>query len=339
MSANRLDWVDVARGIGIILVVYGHVFRGVASSETMGTGSPLWGLDYAIYSFHMPLFFLLSGLFAEASYRKGAKRFWVSKLMLIVYPYFLWSVIEGVIRLSLPGATNGDFTLDKLLAIGWQPIAPYWFLYSLFLSQAIFVFTRRFDLRLVLGLGFAVYVASEITRNGSHDISVFHDTARGFLFYGLGVWAARQDLSFRHWSMTVALLGLLAFLALTALGYWLGLAYEALLPSALAGILVTVAVAQNIGPVVLSETLRVFGRNSMAIYVMHIIAAAGVRAVLMKIPPLRDPVVLLSVGTLAGLLLPLLALVVIDRLGLGPWLGLSMPRKPIKERDRQAKRV
>lgn len=48
----RLDWVDALKGIGIIAVVAGHVW-------TRG-----WMRD-AIYSFHMPLFFILSGYTAR----------------------------------------------------------------------------------------------------------------------------------------------------------------------------------------------------------------------------------------------------------------------------------
>lgn len=48
----RLDWVEGARGIGIIAVVIGHVW----------TGGPLRD---AMYSFHMPLFFLLSGMMSR----------------------------------------------------------------------------------------------------------------------------------------------------------------------------------------------------------------------------------------------------------------------------------
>ncbi|MDI1295578.1 MAG: acyltransferase family protein, partial [bacterium] len=51
-SHYRLDWVDVARGIGILAVVIGHVW-------TRG------GVRDAVYSFHMPLFFLLSGMMAR----------------------------------------------------------------------------------------------------------------------------------------------------------------------------------------------------------------------------------------------------------------------------------
>ncbi len=48
----RLDWVDVARGIGIVAVVAGHIW----------TRGPVRD---ALYSFHMPLFFLLSGLLSR----------------------------------------------------------------------------------------------------------------------------------------------------------------------------------------------------------------------------------------------------------------------------------
>lgn len=49
---SRLDWVDAARGIGILLVVIAHVWaRGPVRD--------------AIYAFHMPLFFLLSGYCAR----------------------------------------------------------------------------------------------------------------------------------------------------------------------------------------------------------------------------------------------------------------------------------
>ena len=49
----RLDWVDVARGLGILAVVLGHVW-------TRGS------LRDAMYSFHMPLFFLLSGMLSRS---------------------------------------------------------------------------------------------------------------------------------------------------------------------------------------------------------------------------------------------------------------------------------
>jgi len=53
---SRLSWVDVAKGIGIILVVYGHIARGLVSAHLMPDDAVFRMVDSAIYSFHMPLF-------------------------------------------------------------------------------------------------------------------------------------------------------------------------------------------------------------------------------------------------------------------------------------------
>lgn len=49
---KRLDYLDIAKGIAIFLVVMGHA--------VLAFDTPYWRL--AIYAFHMPLFFLVSGM-------------------------------------------------------------------------------------------------------------------------------------------------------------------------------------------------------------------------------------------------------------------------------------
>ena len=46
---KRIEWVDIAKGIGMILVVYGH------------TSIPKF-LSNWIWSFHMPMFFIIAGM-------------------------------------------------------------------------------------------------------------------------------------------------------------------------------------------------------------------------------------------------------------------------------------
>ena len=50
---NRYEHIDIARGIAILLVILGH------SCTTLD------GVNRVILSFHMPLFFLLSGIFSK----------------------------------------------------------------------------------------------------------------------------------------------------------------------------------------------------------------------------------------------------------------------------------
>ena len=60
---ERNAWVDYAKAIGIILVVYGHVARGVFNAGLPMDEDNYLLIDSIIYSFHMPLFFFLSGLY------------------------------------------------------------------------------------------------------------------------------------------------------------------------------------------------------------------------------------------------------------------------------------
>ena len=62
-SSTRLAWMDAARGAGIVLVVLGHTERGLLNGELLVHVDEYAWLDNRIYAFHMPLFFLLSGIF------------------------------------------------------------------------------------------------------------------------------------------------------------------------------------------------------------------------------------------------------------------------------------
>ena len=88
--AERLSWLDVLKGIGIVLVTIGHIY----SNRTIFN----W-----LYSFHMPLFFLAAGwVYKEKTVITDIKR----RIQTIVVPYFsfgllvllYWQVIEKRFR-------------------------------------------------------------------------------------------------------------------------------------------------------------------------------------------------------------------------------------------------
>ena len=80
ISVKRIEWVDVAKGIGIFLVVLGH------------TSAQLRNL---IYGFHMPLFFFLSGVvFNKEKY--SIKGFVKSRFNSLILPYIFFYVLTYV---------------------------------------------------------------------------------------------------------------------------------------------------------------------------------------------------------------------------------------------------
>ena len=96
---SRIEWVDYAKGIGIILVVYAHLLSSGYHAGLDIKESFFFFSDSLVYSFHMPLFFLLAGLFAGQSYlKRGVKSFLVHKVQVLGYPCLIWSVIQLVVE-------------------------------------------------------------------------------------------------------------------------------------------------------------------------------------------------------------------------------------------------
>jgi fucose 4-O-acetylase-like acetyltransferase len=87
------------------------VLRGLLNGNVMTWTPTSRFIDAWIYSFHMPLFFFLSGLFL---FRSVAEKSWGSfvadKIRTIAYPYFIWSVMTLMIKAALGATTNHPYT-------------------------------------------------------------------------------------------------------------------------------------------------------------------------------------------------------------------------------------
>lgn len=94
---KRLEYIDQMKGFAILLVVVGHVFEFSFRAQGEDYVSP-W--HDVIYSFHMPLFAFLSGLFIRgidgvAMLRKLAERFLIP-MIVIGGTYTLWRGLDLV---------------------------------------------------------------------------------------------------------------------------------------------------------------------------------------------------------------------------------------------------
>ncbi|MGI4950341.1 MAG: acyltransferase family protein [Janthinobacterium lividum] len=339
--AGRVDWIDAARGIGIVLVVVGHVEGGLVDAGIQAASSWAWP-GYVIYCFHMPLFFWLAGLNVPHSLARGTRGFLPGKLWTIAYPYALWSVIQGLVLVAASSVTNGQAHAGDLLAIGWRPMGQFWFLYVLMAYQVLALLLRNRP-GLLAGLAVIAFVGGALLPQGGLGERLSHN----LLFFAAGVLLSARMLSvrllpvhalavralvpatttIRDRNLPAWILGGAAGLGLAAAlsGPRDGMNFDAplALPAAVCGIVLTVALAQALrGPALrLAVTL---GRMSMTIYVMHVLAAAGTRIVLLKLQVAPSPVLFLFACTLVGVGAPMIVHVVLaraDRLsvfGLGP---------------------
>lgn len=125
VNNNRIHWIDMAKGIGMFLVMVGHMETGL--------------LGRWIYSFHMPLFFFLSGYVFNAKYSPFT--FIKKKLYGMVLPYFtlgttliLFRVLYEYLRGEL---YNGFFSKFKQLLTQYRAWS-LWFVAVLLVTEVMF---------------------------------------------------------------------------------------------------------------------------------------------------------------------------------------------------------
>lgn len=319
-SAARYLWQDAAKGIGIFLVVLGHMERGLVSAGTLQDAR--WQLfDFALYTFHMPLFMFLAGLNVPNSLAKGTTYFRRSKIVSVLYPYVFWSLLSGMVMAALSHVTNNAFDPRQMLYIAWAPISPFWFLYAIFLFMML---ASVLPLRLFLVLASVAFLAGEWLPRDNFGHQLLHFP----LFFVAGMALGRPDLRDRMRIGGGVAAGLTLLAAATiAVGHHHGFGnYNSvlMLPAALGGIAAVLWISQRLEGV---AALVATGTMSMAIYVMHILAGAGAQIVLMKIlhvPPIGWLYLVLC--TAIGMGAPVVAYLVMKRLGLLPVFGLALGR-------------
>lgn len=117
MSEKRLVYLDALKGILIMLVILGHVIQTSISDYQHNV------LFRLIYSFHMPLFFLISGYLTYKGKYDGklvSKRF-----VQCIIPFISWAFL-------LPILETGIWNLSRTANILLYPDNGLWFLYNLF---------------------------------------------------------------------------------------------------------------------------------------------------------------------------------------------------------------
>ena len=333
MSGRDL-WVDYAKGIGIVLVVYGHVARGVHSAGLPIDEKPFRLVDSVIYSFHMPLLFFLSGLFFVVSlHRQGAGGLLAGKLRTVALPYLVWSILQGLVEVLLSQYTNGHVTLVEVFSLLWQPRAQFWFLYVLFfMFLGATVIYRWLPVRVhgtVAALACLAAVFAEYLPGGMPLGIVI----QYFPYFAAGVLFNTLDMSSLAVTGRRIVFALAAFVTIQYAVHMVGVAPVPPLAGNVLGL--ALAGISVLSVITLCRWLERFrldwlarlGQASLAIYVMHILAGSSIRIILQKFIGIDWVAVHLVVGTLAGMGLPLIVLRLADRIGMSSWLGLG--KRPI----------
>ncbi len=102
---KRIEWIDTTKAIGMFLVFYGHYVEGT-------NGIALMQFRF-IYSFHMPMFFIISGFFAKKQIDtiKYVKKLFLQRIV----PVLSFGVIFIPLWLLYYRYYQGDFLIKEVI--------------------------------------------------------------------------------------------------------------------------------------------------------------------------------------------------------------------------------
>ena len=324
---QRAAYIDIAKGLLIILVVVGHVWQAVYHNGILRNEVVYHMVDNWIYSFHMPAFFLLSGLFAMHSARRPAGEFIMHKLRTIAYPYLLWSVLQSSLQLLMKGSTTNTLTITDILKIPVYPQMQFWFLFALFYIFLLFIFLKQLTSSRTVFLGTGILLFILFHQGCGVGSVAFTYLSRYFIYFAIGI--SCSDFLLLHGieklpGRVVLFFSVLLLLAVSFVTPYPSNVSHALVRAwegplvALPGTFFILSVALLLFSVskAVSNVLVFLGNRSLEIFVAHTIFAAGFRIVLLRIAGVDSVIVHVLGGTAVGLGGPLILVYLAKRFGL-----------------------
>ncbi len=333
--AGRWAQLDALKGLGIVLVVLGHGINGLVAAHRVPADGWMAGLHYVIYLFHMPLFFLLSGLFFERRLDDSAAGFVRQLWVRLLWPYFLWASLQLALiawagpMVNVPAAWNAW----RVVELAWAPASQYWFLHALALFQiGAYVLGRLGGPGAWLPAALLLLVLAAALVAGGAAGGSYLPFAAWFLV-GAAVGAPRFAQGWHRlqaWGPRRAGLPLSGLLVLLCLVQVPGLRQHgvgyhdlAALGAQLAGLAAAIACCARLNGTRAALLLTWLGRRSMSIFLLHVMVVAGCRIVLWRLAPELPAAFVLALSVSLGVLLPCGAAWLAQRAGLSALLGLD----------------
>ena len=305
-SAARIDWVDYAKGICIILVVMMHSTLGV--EKAVGEISWLHGFIEWARPFRMPDFFLISGLFLASRIDRPWRAYLDTKLLHFAYFYILWMSIQFAFKGYGIYLSEGLAGMLQAYALGLiEPFGTLWFIYMLAIFFVVVKALRAVPPVLVFVA--AAFLEMAPIETGSLLVDEF---ASRFVYFFAGYWLSTHVFAFAAAAGRKPLPIMVSGLVLWGLandvlvgGGWASLPAVSLVLGFI-GAAAVVSIGVLFAKTRFAEPIRYCGENSIVIYLAFFLFMAASRELLLKTGAVADLGVVSLLVTAAGLIGPIL---------------------------------
>lgn len=351
MTSQRDQTVDIAKGITIVLIVLSHAIVGVWTAEAVDDEAR-GALMPALYVVHIVVFAFLSGLFVARGVEKsGAAGYLASRAALFVWLYLLWTLLQRGARVVGGPFSANQASPVELLKV-WRPEGQLWFLPWLLAATILVVLARPWVSPLRRwGLLAATSVMALLVWGWEPNVVAVQGLAiTPFFVAGAILRGERMTSLVTRSGMPTLLVAAVGSGALYALV--IRVAHFAMPTAAspdrspvplawgvlgsVSGLVLVLAVSALLARAPGTGLVAALGRRSMEIYLGHILVGSLTRAALVGLG-VSDGLLHLVVGTVTGVLVPVLVWWVAGRVG-AAWL-FALPKGVERRLARQRSRA
>ena len=355
LATNRLGWIDYVRGICIILVCYRHCFDGLKEAHLPVNDYPvLQILNVCFYSFRMPLFFIVSGLFVSRSLQnKSLSEYVWGRFSIVFYPLIIWGSLQITIQLLLKNYVNArpvPFDYINLIIFPRNPSnnQQFWYLNALFFVGAFYAFFKvvlRFKLWHQVILGLLLYTAAGYMGYKGISFYIFPDIFHFYIYFCIGDIISSfifkkettDTILAPRWLILSAVFCIIMQSLFTIINMrngddnyininmaWL------FLPISLSGCALMIQIGQILQKKDILKWLRVIGYHSLYIYLMHLMLIAAVRIVLVKVFHIHYIPLIMFIAVSMGVIIPIFVYNLSIRMGAWWLFSLKKPEGEIE---------
>jgi uncharacterized membrane protein YcfT len=298
-AANRLDWVDYAKGICIIMVVMMHATLGVEAAA--GHQGFMHAVVEFAKPFRMPDFFLISGLFLARVIDRDWRTYIDRKVVHFAYFYVLWVTIQFAVKAPTFGAEHGLADVGKAYALSFiEPFGTLWFIYLLPIFFVVTKLTQRVPAVAILIVGAAL----EMTKIES-GWTVIDEFAARFVYFYAGYLFANSIFGFARGVQThaaVALVALAAWALVNGAATHAGIASWPVMSMlfGLAGCAAVIAISALLAKARWLDAIRFCGEHSLVVYLAFFLPMAASRIALLKSGIITDIGTVSLIVTICG---------------------------------------
>ncbi len=282
---KREYWLDNLRAFACILVVIGHLLRGLIPALDLPNENYFSLFVDFIYYFHVYIFFFCSGFLFERVYSNLEKGTYYRKkavrILDLLVPYFIFSTVQHYMKVLFSGSVNYASTQSIAHDFFMEPQNQMWFLIALAIITLLIPRVKSCKAAYILGgVCLIIKIMNSYELFGSHMI--VRNVCANMIWYALGIFYAYFNVHLKNKAWVFLGIGYVALFVFERVCFKNVLTMSIL---TFLGILFFVYIFENYvyAKFTKNNPITLIAKYMMQIYLLHTIFCAFIRIVLIKV--------------------------------------------------------